>query len=333
MKNKNSFKPAWWLKNNHLQTILARFLGRRRIIDTRKEIFELPDGDFLDCRWYGGNTGPIVVILHGLEGSVESHYAKGMMIAAAEQGWRAVLVHFRSCGGQMNRLPRGYHSGDTGDFNEFMKALQAREPNTPMIAVGYSMGGNVLLKWLGESGENNPLIGAVAVSVPFELHKAADCIGRSVGGRFYENYFLKPMKEKLLRKMAIHPREFFKVDEITLATIRSVKEFDEYITAPMHGFKNAMDYYFQSSSRYFLQKIQVPTLIIHAKDDPFMTEDLIPTHDEISPMVHMELYERGGHVGFISGWNPLRPQYWLEQRIPAFIHEQLQSVTKPWRVA
>jgi uncharacterized protein len=333
MKNKKPFKPAWWLRNNHLQTIFARYIGRRRDIQTRREIFELSDGDFLDCRWVGGQHGPIVVILHGLEGSVESHYAKGMLKATAENGWRGVLVHFRSCGPEINRLARGYHSGDTTDLNEFVSALRAREPNTPLIGVGYSMGGNVLLKWMGESGQQNPLVAGIAVSVPFELQIAADSIGRGIGGRLYENYFLKPMKEKITRKMAIHPEELNKVDLSRLESIRSVKEFDEYITAPLHGFKNASEYYSKSSSRYFLEKIQVPTLIIHSKDDPFMTEDLIPGHDEISPMVHMEVYDKGGHVGFVSGWNPLRPQYWLEHRIPEFIHEQLLAMRRPWRVA
>jgi predicted alpha/beta-fold hydrolase len=333
MNKNNSFKPAWWLKNNHLQTIFARIIGRCREVDARKEIFELPDGDFLDCRWVGGDTGPIVVLLHGLEGNIESHYAKGMLSAALENGWRAVLVHFRSCGDELNRLARGYHSGDTKDLQDFMTYLQIKEPNTPLIAVGYSMGGNVLLKWLGESKHHNPLVAAVAVSVPFELHKAAESIGRGATGRFYENYFLKPMKEKIMMKMARHPGALDGFDENRLATIRSVKEFDDYITAPMHGFKDAMDYYFKSSSRYFLEKIQVPTLIIHAKDDPFMTEDIIPEYDEVSSVVRMEVYDRGGHVGFVSGANPFRPHYWLEERIPAFIHEQLMALRRPWRVA
>jgi predicted alpha/beta-fold hydrolase len=333
MKNNNAFRPAWWLRNKHLQTVFARYAGRRRNIETRKEIFELPDGDFLDCRWAGGQVGPIVVILHGLEGSVESHYAKGIMMAAMQQGWRAVLLHFRSCGDELNRLPRGYHSGDTADLQEFMQYLHHKEPNTPIMAVGYSMGGNVLLKWLGESGANNPLIAAIAVSVPFELHIAAENIGKGFCGRLYQNYFLKPLKEKISIKMELHPAELFAIGRNDLPTIRSIKDFDEVITAPMHGFKNAMDYYAQCSSRYFLEKIQVPTLIIHSKDDPFMTEALIPNHDEISPMVRLEVYDKGGHVGFVSGWNPLRPQYWLEKRIPQFIQEQLVALRRPFRVA
>jgi predicted alpha/beta-fold hydrolase len=141
------------------------------------------------------------------------------------------------------------------------------------------------------------------------------------------------MKEKIERKVQMHPHELHYVELSKLESIRSVKEFDEYITAPMYGFKDVMDYYSKSSSRYFLEKIQVPTLIIHAKDDPFMTEDLIPSIDEISPLVSMEVYDRGGHVGFVSGWNPLRPQYWLEQRIPNFMKDQLVAMRRPWRVA
>jgi len=215
MKNNNTFKPAWWLKNKHLQTIYARYMGRRRVIESRKEIFELPDGDFLDCRWVGGDAGPIVLSLHGLEGSVESHYAKGMLMAAQDHGWRAVLVHFRSCGGEINRLARGYHSGDTNDLNEYVKYLQFKEPNTPIIGVGYSMGGNVLLKWLGETAHSNPLVSAIAVSVPFELHKAAEKIGSGVGGRFYQNTDEKTAAkaQKKLEKAAGSTLEVLKIDK------------------------------------------------------------------------------------------------------------------------
>lgn len=333
MNKKSSFKAAWWLRNNHLQTIFARYAGRRREIETRKEIFELPDGDFLDCRWVGGQYGPIVLILHGLEGGVESHYAKGMLRAAAENGWRGVLVHFRSCGPEINRLARGYHSGDTADLQEFVSYLQNKEPNTPIIGVGYSMGGNVLLKWMGESGQRNPLVAGIAVSVPFELKIAAEAINQGFSGRMYQNYFLKPMKAKITQKKHLHAAEMFNIDIQKLDSIRSVREFDEFITAPLHGFKNAEDYYLKSSSRFYLQKIEVPTLVIHSKDDPFMTEALIPSFEEISPMIRLEVYDKGGHVGFVSGWNPLRPQYWLEERIPAFIHEQLLALRRPWRVA
>lgn len=329
MLGQKPFKAAWWLRNAHLQTIYARYLGRHRRIKTRKEIFELADGDFLDLRWAGGEVGPIVIILHGLEGSVESHYAKGMLRAASKQGWRGCLAHFRTCGEDLNRLPRAYHSGDTQDFAELVKHLKAREPNTPIVAVGYSLGANVLLKWLGESADENPLDAAIAVSVPFELNKVSENIGQVFSGK-YEQYFLKPLKRKILTILENHDLPFDISDVIAL---RSLREYDDLITAPLHGFKSAQDYYEQCSSRSCLNKIAVPTLIIHSVDDPFMTHDVVPSMDEVSLSVKLEIYERGGHVGFITGWNPLWPKYWLEHRIPNFIFDQLQELKRPFRVA
>lgn len=326
---KHYFKPAWWLRNPHLQTIYAKFAGSKREVYTRKEIFELSDGDFLDCRWTGGTVGPIVIILHGLEGSVESHYAIGMLQAAQQQGWRAVVVHFRSCGDTLNRLPKGYHSGDTSDLQEFVTHLKAREPHTPLMAIGYSMGGNVLLKWLGEVGDDCPLMSAVAVSVPFELHVASHRIRQGLSSR-YQEYFLKPLRDKLLMKIQEH---HLAIDPNAVRAVQSIFDFDENFTAPLHGFKDAMDYYVKCSSRYYMHSIKVPTLVIHAKDDPFMSEALIPSHDEVSPYVKLEIYDRGGHVGFVSGWNPFNPQYWLEKRIPAYFDEQLRFCRKPWRIA
>lgn len=329
MPKDHRFKPAWWLKNPHLQTVYARFAGRKRFVSCQQEIVELPDGDFIDCRWAGGDVGPIVIILHGLEGSVESHYVKGMMRAALALGWRAVLVHFRSCGETLNRLPRAYHSGDTGDIHEFVTRLRAREPKTPLMAVGYSLGGNVLLKWLGETGKDNPLVSAVAVSVPFDLDKSTRKMSQGMSWG-YQQYFLNPLKKKILEKAQHH---VFPFDMATLKSIVSIREYDEHVTAPLHGFKDAMDYYRQSSARIFMPHIQVPTLLIQSEDDPFMAPNTIPSPNEVSPHVRMEVYEKGGHVGFVSGWNPLKPQYWLEKRIPMFFAEQLAALKKPWRVA
>jgi hypothetical protein len=329
MLGRKPFKPAWWLRNPHLQTVYARYVGRRRRIETRKELFDLPDGDFLDLRWAGGDVGPIVLVLHGLEGSVESHYAKGMMQAAVKNGWRAVLAHFRTCGDELNRLPRAYHSGDTQDFDALVRHIKATEPNTPIVAVGYSMGASVLLKWLGESADQNPLDAAIAVSVPFELHKVSENISSVLYGK-YEQYFLKPLKHKILNILENHD---LPLDIDKIINLQSLREYDDYITAPLHGFASAHDYYVQCSSRYCLSRIAVPTLIIHSVDDPFMTKDIVPTCDEVSLEVELEIYERGGHVGFVSGWNPLRPQYWLEHRIPEYIKKQLKALQRPFRVA
>jgi len=191
MNANTSFKSAWWLNNPHLQTLWPALLRQpiKNLMLTR-ERFELPDGDFVDLEWSGEGEKPLVLILHGLEGSIESHYAKGMILALNQQGWRAVFMHFRSCSGEPNRLPRSYHSGDTGDLDVIVRALRAREPRVPLAAIGFSLGGNVLLKWLGETGENNPLVAATAISVPFELHKTITRINQGFS-RIYQKHLLR----------------------------------------------------------------------------------------------------------------------------------------------
>jgi predicted alpha/beta-fold hydrolase len=313
------FKPAWWLPGPHLQTLWPN-LCRRPIkkLPLEHERFELPDGDFLDLTWIGKNaSGPLVILLHGLEGSVQSSYAQGMLHAIHQHKWRGVLMHFRGCSGVPNRLPRGYHSGETGDLDTFVKMLRRREPNTPLAAVGYSLGGNVLLKWLGETEENNPLTAAVAVSVPFELHKSADRIQQGFS-RIYERHFLKHLSNRLSHKFKRQPVSFVMPP---LSELKSIWEFDDKVTAPLHGFTSAKDYYSSSSSRQFLSKIKVPTLLLHAKDDPFMTPDAIPDVSELSECVKLEVTEKGGHVGFVMGSAPWRVRYWLEERVPLFLQD------------
>lgn len=311
------FKPAWWLRNSHLQTIWPVLCRKRQDVPLEKERMELPDGDFVDLNWLGKNeTGPLVFILHGFEGSIESHYAKNMMHALHAQGWRCVFMHFRGCSGEPNRLPRSYHSGDTKDAEFVVNVLQGREPNTPISAIGYSLGGNVLLKWLGETGKNNPLKAAIAISVPFELDKAAARIQHGFS-RFYQWYFLKCLRHRLTYKFQFVPTP---IDPSNLL-VNDIRLFDDLYTAPLHGFSGVDDYYSQSSCRQYLRGISIPTLILHAKDDPFMSEDVIPTSQELSSSVTLEVTETGGHVGFVTGKLPWRPQYWLEQRIPLFLRD------------
>jgi len=315
----NHFKPAWWLLNPHLQTLWPVLL-RREIKDLKleRERVELPDGDFIDLDWMGRDKkGPLVLILHGFEGSIESHYAKTTMRKIEERGWRAVFMHFRGCSGEPNRLQRSYHSGDTYDVSYLVDLLRKREPNTPIAGVGFSLGGNVLLKWLGETGTKNPLKAAIAISVPFVLHKAAARM--QVGfSRCYQWYFLKCLRKRLVDK-AKHVATALLKEE--LWQTQNIMEFDNQYTAPLHGFANADEYYTISSSRQYLKNIQVPTLIVHAKDDPFMSEDVIPESNELSPKVQLEITESGGHVGFVAGKYPWRPEYWLEERIPLFLHD------------
>lgn len=319
MKN-GGFKPAWWLRNPHLQTLWP-VLVRRKIkrLNLVRERIELPDGDFIDLDWMNRDKDlPLVLILHGFEGSIESHYAKSMLRRLSSEGWRGVFMHFRGCSGEPNRLPRSYHSGETSDLDYIVNLLKQREPFAPISAIGYSLGGNVLLKWLGETGDKNPLNSAIAVSVPFELHKAAKRIQTGFS-RCYQWYFLKCLRRRLTHKFQfiadtpIEPSEF--------DAIRSIMDFDNRYTAPLHGFSGVDEYYSLASSRQYLRHIQVPTLLVHAKDDPFMSEDVIPGAHELSPRVKLELTESGGHVGFVGGKYPWRPEYWLEQRIPKFLRE------------
>lgn len=313
----HAFKPAWWLRSPHLQTMWPTLFRRdMKKFVLRRERLELPDGDFIDLDWSGGKQGPIVLVLHGLEGSIDSPYAKGMLAALNEQGWRSVFMHFRGCSGEMNRLPRMYHSGETHDLDFVVKTLQKNYPNTPLAAIGFSLGGNVLLKWLGETQQQNPLTAAVAVSVPFELWKTSNRIQKGFS-RFYQWYFLKKLLAKVAQKPAFQAH--------SLPRMRTIRDFDHYVTAPLHGFLDVDDYYARASSRPYLKSIQVPTLVLHAKDDPFMTPDTIPEQQELSEYVKLEITEEGGHVGFVCGRLPWRPVYWIEQRAPLFLQAYLQS--------
>lgn len=318
--SEHPFKPAWWLSNTHLQTLWPT-LCRRPVnhVTIKRERFELPDGDFVDLDWSGNGSGPIVIILHGLEGSIDSPYAKGMLHAIQRQGWRGVLMHFRCCSGERNRLPRTYHSGETGDIDTVVRALSRREPHVPIAALGFSLGGNVLLKWLGESGQSNLLKAAIAISVPFELNKSVDRINQGFS-KVYQWHLLRSLYHKMQWKFR---EQAAPVTIPPLSTLHTIRDFDQCITAPLHGFASAKEYYAQSSCRQYLHSIHVPTLLVQAKDDPFMTHDLLPRPDELSPAVSLELTEKGGHVGFISGAAPWRADYWLEKRVPEFLRKYL----------
>jgi predicted alpha/beta-fold hydrolase len=228
-------------------------------------------------------------------------------------------MHFRGCSGEPNRLARSYHSGDTGDLAYLVEALRQREPGAPIAIVGFSLGGNVLLKWLGQTGNHASVRAAVAVSPPFVLHDAVDRMQQGFS-RLYQWYLLRSMRRAVAEKRD-HVTFPIKVDD--LAVLKNFRDFDERVTAPLHGFDGANHYYTVSSSRQYLKDIAIPTLILHARDDPFMSEAAIPGDDELSETVTLELSARGGHVGFIAGAWPWRPRYWLEQRIPAHLAQYL----------
>jgi len=316
------FKPAWWCPGAHLQTLWPTLFRRGPHVSLRVERLELPDGDFVDLHWTEDNGQPIVIMLHGLEGCSQSPYARGLLHALQRIGLRAVVMHFRGCSGTPNRLPRSYHSGDTADLAYLVQTLRQREPDTPLMAVGYSLGGNVLLKWLAEAGVQAPLTAAVAVSVPFVLAQSAERMNKGFS-RVYQWKLLKSMRRRIYAKLQHMSLNIRTTD---LSRLHSFREFDDAVTAPLHGFNDADHYYALASCRQYLSTIAVDTLILHARNDPFMTQHVIPATNELSPHVQLELYEAGGHVGFIAGSWPWCARYWLEERIPRYLQQHLQHI-------
>ena len=319
MSHPPTFRPAWWLPGPHAQTLWPVLFRRRPRLALRRERLELPDGDFLDLDWTVGDQGPIVLILHGLEGSSDSHYARGLLAAIVRHGWRGVVMHFRGCGGQPNRLARRYCAADTADMAYVADWLQRREPAAPLAAVGYSLGGNALLKWLGTAGPDLPLRAAVAVSIPFLLDDTARRLQQGFS-RLYQLHLLRALKRGYRAKF--RRRSDGPVTLAELATIRDFYGFDDRITAPLHGYAGVDDYYARASCRPDLRQVRIPTLILHALDDPFMWPETAPAASELSPSVRLELSTGGGHVGFVAGPWPWRADYWLERRIPAFLEER-----------
>jgi len=317
-----TFHPAWWLRNRHAQTVWRRLFGQEPAIVYRRERVETPDGDFLDLDWAEyqtpANTAPLVLVLHGLEGSSEAKYVRGLLSEAATRGWSGVAMNFRSCSGELNRLPWFYHSGETEDLDFVVSTLAARSPHRPIALVGYSLGGNVLLKWLGERGEKVPdqVCAAVAVSVPFDLGVAAHCVDHGVD-RVYGRLFLQTLKAKAIAKAQRFPGL---IDARRVHRLSSFAQFDEHVTAPIHGFADARDYWTRSSSAPWLPAIRRPTLLINAVDDPFLPAVYLP-RDVVarSSFLEAEFTPRGGHVGFIDGAWPWAASYWVDRRAVAFL--------------
>ncbi len=314
------FTPAWWLPGPHLQTLWPNLFRRPPKVALRRERLELDDGDFLDLDWTEGVTGPLVLILHGLEGSSASPYAAGMLKAVHDRGWRGVLLHARGCSGEPNRLPRRYHAGETGDLQYVVEQLRAREPDALLAVIGYSLGGSVLLNWLAEPRASRPVSAAVAVSVPFDLDVTADRL-ETGWSRLYQRHLLSRLHEAVQQK---HRGMDHPLAERVQTRPRSFRAFDDAYTAPLHGFKDVHDYYRRASCGPKLAQIRTPVLIVHARDDPFMEPTVIPLAHSLPGCVRLEVTASGGHVGFVSG-SPWRPRYWLEQRIPDFLEQMFAA--------
>lgn len=323
----NYVAPAW-ARSAHLQTVWAPLLRRTPPPPRRRERLALPDGDFLNLDWTDDHpTQPLVIVLHGLAGSGDSAYVVGIQHALRAQGMASVVMHFRGAGGEPNRLARSYHAGDTGDLDALVQSLRARFPGRLLAAVGYSLGGNVLLKWLGEQGAQAPLLAACAVSVPFELAPCAARLDRGFSCLYrnrLRNELLRLLAEKAQAlRAAGNTAEAGRIAALgDLSGITTFREFDGRVIAPLHGFRDADDYYARSSARAFLARIAIPTRIIHALDDPFMTPAVVPRPDELSAQVQLDASAHGGHVGFVQGW-PWRPRYWLEETIPRWLAARL----------
>ncbi len=312
MITNSRFRPIWYLRNPHLQTLVAN-LVQPTFPDVSYETIDLPDGDSLDLAWGSARGDSAVLILHGLEGSLRSAYAKRILNALNAQGIPGIFMFFRGCNGRPNKLAQSYHSGKTDDLRFVLQHLRSRGIQR-IALLGYSLGGNVTLKYLGESGSNAMVCAAVAVSVPMLL---ADCARRMDRGfyRHYQRALLNRLKRKIRQKALL-----LQSQGISTGTdyIHNFESFDDKFTAPNHGFKSAQDYYEKCSSRQFLQHIRTPTLILHSEDDPFMTRNVLPLNHELSDQVTLELSSHGGHVGFLGGGG-LVPKPWLDQRILQFL--------------
>ena len=328
--SKNTYTPAWWVPGAHLQTLWGKLVRRAPRVHTRAERWTTPDGDRLEIRRLDAGRDapasvPRLLILHGLEGSIRSHYILGLLDQARRRGWAADVLIFRGCNGELPRAPRFYHSGETTDLDFVVERLVREHPAQPLVAIGISLGGNVLLKWLGERGNALPpaVRAAVAVSVPYDLARGSREIERGFS-RIYTLSFLRTLRRKALAKLAEEPGLF---DEGPLHAARTLTDFDDAVTAPVHGFSSANDYYTRSSSRQFLLQIAVPTLLISSRDDPFLPPEVL---DDVAIVasknssLNIEFHDRGGHVGFVSGRVPWRPIFYAEQRATDWLAAQVE---------
>jgi predicted alpha/beta-fold hydrolase len=312
---KSGFKPLFYLSNRHLQTILSNVIHPPFPTVTKQRL-ELEDGDFIDLLWSETRAPQTLLILHGLEGSIHSAYAKRILNYCNRHQIAAVLMHFRGCGGEPNRLLRGYHSGETGDLRQVIEHLKSSDVRD-IALLGYSLGGNVTLKYMGEAKSDVAIHCATAVSVPMRLDICADTMDLGFA-RIYQRSLLRRLIKKMNLKRNLmngHNRAFPDPGKM-----HNFRLFDDAFTAPIHGFDNAGDYYRQCSAKQFLGGIDKPTLIIQSRDDPFMNAGVLPAENELSDSVTLELSARGGHVGFIGG--RLWPEFWLEKRVHRFLIEQ-----------
>ena len=329
MNDLSAFEPARGLRNPHAQTVVGRIVRRRFEPRYERVRLDTDDGDFIDLDLWRGLETPtgLCLLLHGLEGSARSGYMVTMSEALAAAGIQTVALNFRSCSGEPNRLPGAYHSGRTDDIERALDWMAARFPGLPRTAVGFSLGGNALLNLLGREGGGRGLVAAAAVSVPYDLEASADALQRGLG-RVYGRRFLRSLREKAREKAARFPG----VVAPGAATARTIREFDDRLTAPIHGFRDAADYYARCSAKRFVDPVDLPMLLIHARDDPLAPGSSVPVETiRRRPNLSLALTKRGGHLGFVgrgrgSGRAGARTG-WLEETVSRYISRATHGTT------
>jgi len=331
------FRPAWWLRGPHGQTIWGSITRPRRRVRLRRETLLTPDDDDLVLDHLdlpAAREGFRFILLHGLEGSTYSVYMQGLLDSVLGLGFAATAINFRSCARDPkrifrslpNRRPRFYHSGETSDFDFVVRTLRARDPQVALLACGISLGGNVLLKWLGEHPGENGVAAAATLSVPYDLGAGAEFMTGG-GGPFYVGRFLKTLRGKATEVVRRFPEVGGRVDLRAAHAARTFREFDDAVTGPLHGFSGADDYYTRSSSIHFLDRISVPTLCISAEDDPFLPPQVLERARSLaSPSVEFLVTPVGGHTGFVGGRLPWRSEYWAEQVMTRWLASQADRI-------
>jgi predicted alpha/beta-fold hydrolase len=312
-----------WLPGGHLQTIYPALYIPKPPVAYRRERWLAPDSDFIDIDFVDGGAGaPMVVLFHGLEGSSNSHYGRALMAAVAARGWSGAVPHFRGCSGEPNHGPRFYHSGDAAEIDWVLKRLREQRQSTgasPLYAVGVSLGGNALLRWLGESQQQASIVDAAcAVSAPLDLAAGGAALSRGLN-RVYTQVFLQTLKPKCLHKLTQFPDLF---DRKKMLAARNLYEFDNVVTAPLHGYRDTDDYWHRASARHVLNDITVPTLVLNARNDPFLPGRHLP--EQASRFVTLAYPEEGGHVGFSNGPFPGRLD-WLPGKLLGFLKQPFSA--------
>ena len=309
----NGYAAPWWLPGGHLQTVYPVLHPPERVA-LQRERWETPDGDFIDVDFAGERSASrLLVLFHGLEGCSDSHYARAFAAHALSSGWRLAMPHWRGCSGEPNRKPRAYHSGDSEEVDWILKKF-----SPPVHAVGISLGGNALLKWLGERGDEARSIvrRAAAVSAPIDLSAAGRALDRGINREIYTRHFLSTLKPKSLAKLAVFPGLY---DRAKLRAARTFREFDDTVTAPLHGYRDADDYWRRASSGPWLERVRVPTLLLNARNDPFLPEhELLAAARNAARSLVLEFPRTGGHAGFLAGAFPGRHD-WLPRRLLEFL--------------